>query len=326
MALTIKQKLLCLVLYICIFIDTSKAQLQVGFYNLTCPQAEAIVRQQVSNAVASDPGIAAGLLRLHFHDCFVRGCDASVMLASYPWNQAEMDAIPNQSLRGFEIIWYAKWQLEQVCQGIVSCADIIAFAARDSVSLTGGITYDVPSGRRDGTISRASEALANLPPPFADENTLTQMFANKGLSQDDMVTLSGAHTIGQAHCSSFSSRLNNFSPNSSTDPTLDSTLASELTQQCPQNNTDPKTVVSMDPVTPNTFDVNYYKNILANKGLFTSDQTLMSINATSAVVKKYAQDSATFMSNFAAAMVKMGNIDVLTGTNGEIRTWCHVTN
>jgi peroxidase len=56
---------------------------------------------------------------------------------------------------------------------------------------TGGITYDVPSGRRDGRISRASEALSNLPPPFADVNTLTRMFANKGLSQDDMVTLSG---------------------------------------------------------------------------------------------------------------------------------------
>jgi Peroxidase len=49
----------------------------------------------------------------------------------------------------------------------------------------------VPSGRRDGNISKASDALSNLPPPFADVNTLTRMFGNKGLSQDDMVTLSG---------------------------------------------------------------------------------------------------------------------------------------
>lgn len=138
--------------------------------------------------------------------------------------------------------------------------------------------------------------------------------------------LIGAHTIGQSHCSSFSSRLYNFSPNSSTDPTLDSTLASQLIQKCPQNNTDSKTVVSMDPVTPNTFDVKYYQNILAKKGLFTSDQTLMSSNPTSSLVTQYAQNSQTFMSKFAAAMVKMGNIDVLTGTNGEIRSWCHVPN
>jgi peroxidase len=327
MALTITQKLLFIIaLYFCFFADGSKAQLQVSFYNATCPQAETIVREEVRKAVDSDPGLAAGLLRLHFHDCFVRGCDASIMLVSYPWNQAEMDAIPNQSLRGFEIIWYSKWRLEQACKGIVSCADIIAFAARDSVVLTGGITYDVPSGRRDGRISVAAEALQNLPPPFGDINTITKMFANKGLSQDDMVTLSGAHTIGQSHCSSFNSRLNNFSPNSSTDPTLNSTLASQLTQQCSLNNSDPKTVVAMDPITPNTFDVNYYRDILANNGLFTSDQTLMSTNATSSLVTKYAQDSQTFMSKFAAAMVKMGNIDVLTGTNGEIRTWCQVTN
>lgn len=138
--------------------------------------------------------------------------------------------------------------------------------------------------------------------------------------------LIGAHTIGQSHCSSFSSRLYNFSPNSSTDPTLNSTLASQLIQKCPQNNTNPNTTVSMDPVTPNTFDVKYYQNLLSNNGLFTSDQTLMSSSATSSLVTQYAQNSQTFMSKFAAAMVKMGNIDVLTGTNGQIRTWCHVTN
>lgn len=49
-----------------------EAQLQVGFYDDTCPVAEAIVFGAVSGGLIGDVGVAAGLVRMHFHDCFIR--------------------------------------------------------------------------------------------------------------------------------------------------------------------------------------------------------------------------------------------------------------
>ena len=46
--------------------------LQNGFYSSSCPKAEAVVRSTVESHFSKDPTIAAGLLRLHFHDCFVQ--------------------------------------------------------------------------------------------------------------------------------------------------------------------------------------------------------------------------------------------------------------
>lgn len=65
---------------------------------------------------------------------------------------------------------------------------------------TGGLGYDVPAGRKDGRISKASEASASLPPPTNNVIQLTQTFINKGLTQEEMVTLSG-ETFQQ--CESF---------------------------------------------------------------------------------------------------------------------------
>lgn len=105
---------------------------RVGFYSSTCPRAESIVKSTVTTHVNSDSTLAAGLLRMHFHDCFVQGCDASVLIAG---SGTERTAFANLGLRGYEVIDDAKTQLEAACPGVVSCADILALAARDSVSL-----------------------------------------------------------------------------------------------------------------------------------------------------------------------------------------------
>ncbi|KAJ4835647.1 hypothetical protein Tsubulata_015323, partial [Turnera subulata] len=312
--------MICLLVLYC---QNVSSQLQVGFYGNSCNLAEFVIKNAVRYAFIRDRGIAAGLVRMHFHDCFVRGCDGSVLINSTATNKAEKDSpINNPSLRGFEVIDDAKARLEAIpqCKGIVSCADILAFAARDSIEITGGFGYDVPAGRRDGRVSLASETLTNLPPPTSNVAQLTQSFANKGFTQDEMVTLSGAHTIGRAHCSSFSSRLYSFNVTNAQDPKLDASYAASLKQLCPQGS--PNLVVPMNPSSPANTDVGYYIDVLANRGLLTSDQTLLTNAQTAGQVKMNANNPMTWKQNFAAAMVKMGQIGVLTGNAGEIRAKC----
>ncbi|XP_074285030.1 peroxidase 5-like [Silene latifolia] len=307
-----------------------EAQLQVGFYSKTCPSAETIVTQQVTQAFGSNPGIAPGLVRMHFHDCFVHGCDASVLIDSTAGNQAEKDSPINKpSLRGFEVIDAAKAALEAQCKGIVSCADILAFAARDSIALVKGPAYSVPSGRKDGRVSMMSDVQSNIPSPVMNVSALTTLFSMKGLTQDQMVTLSGAHTIGVSHCNIITTvddRLYNFSGTNMPDPALNPSYVPQLQAACPKASTSTSSVVNMDPVTPAVFDNKYYSNVLVNKGLFTSDWTLRTNAATAAGLNANANNQAQWFNKFTAAIVNMGSIPLDAGAVCEIRTNCRVIN
>lgn len=77
---------------------------------------------------------------------------------------------------------------------------------------------------------------------------------------------------------------------------------------------------------PSFHDSGYYKNVLANRGLFTSGQTLMTSAATAIQVNQNARNRNLWRSKFAAAMLKMSQLDVLTGDAGEIRSNCRVIN
>ncbi|XP_078172623.1 peroxidase 2-like [Carex rostrata] len=296
--------------------------LKVGYYRNKCRTAESIVKSTVRSYVKRNPGLGAGLIRMHFHDCFVRGCDASVLLDPTQANpQPEKLAIPNfPSLRGFEVIDAAKAKLEKKCKGVVSCADILALAARDASYILGNISYKIPTGRLDGRVSNSTEALLNLPPPFFNLTQLVASFARKGLSAAEMVTLSGAHSIGRSHCSSFTSRLY-----PTIDPTMNQTFGASLRKRCPQNTTNDG-VVPQDFVTPDKLDVQYYKNVESLTALFFSDWALLTSGETNKQVETYTKEPEKFKQDFINAMVKMGSIEVLTGSPGEVRGTCRFVN
>ncbi|PUZ67298.1 hypothetical protein GQ55_3G423700 [Panicum hallii var. hallii] len=310
------------------------APLKAHFYRRSCPAAEALVRDIVLARVAADPAaLPAKLLRLFFHDCFVRGCDASVLIDSTPGRSAaEKDAAPNASLGGFDVIDTAKAVLEAVCPGTVSCADIVALAARDAVSFQfGRDLWDVQLGRRDGVVSRASEALANVPSPSDNFTALEARFAAKGLDVKDLVILSGAHTIGVAHCNTFAARLSGGSGPSSAaaDPTLNAAYAAQLRARCgpdpaaaASNNA---TAVPMDPGSPARFDAHYYVNLKLGRGLFASDAALLADRRAAGMIHRLTRQ-AHFLQEFRNAVRKMGRVGVLTGERGEIRRDCRAVN
>ncbi|KAG4956886.1 hypothetical protein JHK82_042603 [Glycine max] len=197
--------------------------------------------------------MGASLLRLHFHDFFVNGCDGSVLLDG--GQDSEKFATPNLNYaRGFEVIDTIKSSVERACSGVVSCADILAIAARDSVLL---VWTQAP------------------------------------------------------------------------DSTIETTMLSELQNLCLQNG-DGNTTSVLDQGSVDLFVNHYFKNLLDGKGLLSSDQILFSSeNATATtkpLVQFYSVNERVFFVEFAYAMIKMGNINPLTGYEGEIRRNCRVVN
>lgn len=187
---------------------------------------------------------------------------------------------------------------------------------------SGGPYWSVLKGRKDGKISNASETI-NLPAPSFNVSQLIQSFANRGLQVKDLVALSGAHTLGFSHCSSFQSRLHNFSSIHEIDPTLESGFAQILTNICSKPNLDKNAGQFLDS-TSSTFDNVYYKRLLEGKGVFGSDQSLFGDFRTKGIVGMFAKDQNLFFKEFAASMVKLGNVGV--SENGNVRLTCRVVN
>ncbi|GMN66767.1 hypothetical protein TIFTF001_035831 [Ficus carica] len=283
---------LLVTLFFSAFVVGGYAQLTPTFYDDTCPNVTSIVRGVIEGALQTDPRIAASLIRLHFHDCFVITA------------------------------------LENACPGVVSCADILAIAAEESVWLSGGTSWPVPSGRRDSLIANRTLANEVLPSPFLTLDQLKANFLdNQGLNSTDLVALSGAHTFGRAQCQFFSRRLYNFNDTGSPDPTLNTTLLETLRKICPEGGNG-SVITDLDQTTPDAFDNKYFSNLEVEYGILQTDQVLFSTSGadTTAIVNRFSADQNAFFDSFVASMIKMGNIRVLTGNEGEIRSNCRRVN
>ncbi|KAB2042584.1 hypothetical protein ES319_D02G225500v1 [Gossypium barbadense] len=284
---------------------------RVGFYSTSCPLVESIVSSTVQSHLQSDPSLGPAILRMHFHDWF-------------------KTAPPNLGVRGYEVIDDAKAQVEATCPGVVSCADILALAARALISFAAkGQKWDVPTGRRDGKVSLASDA-DNLP-AFTDSiEELKRKFSAFGLNARDLVTLVGAHTIGTTACEFFSYRLFNFSATSNgADPSINPDFVSQLRTLCPSNG-DGTRRVALDTDSVDSFDASFFHNLRKGRGILASDQMLWTDGCTRSIVESYlgvrGLPSLKFNVQFGKSMVKMSNIEVKKGTNGEIRKICSAIN
>ncbi|KAG8384784.1 hypothetical protein BUALT_Bualt04G0154500 [Buddleja alternifolia] len=325
MSLMASPSLLLLTLSVLLLISAAHSQRQplltTAYYRRTCPRFEQIVQDTTINKQISSPTTAAAALRLFFHDCFIHGCDASVLVSSTRFNKAEREADINLSLPGdgFDVIVRAKTALELTCPGVVSCADILAVATRNLVVQMGGPFYTVKLGRKDSLTSRAADVEGNLPRPTMPMDQMIKIFESRGFSVQEMVALSGAHTIGFSHCREFSSILYNYSRTSQSDPAYYPEFAKLLRSACADYQKNPTLSVFNDIMTPNKFDNMYYKNTQKGLGLLKSDHALSSDTRTKGYMDLYSRDQNAFFQAFARAMEKLSVYAVKTGRQGEVR-------
>ncbi|KAL0016894.1 hypothetical protein SO802_003963 [Lithocarpus litseifolius] len=323
--------------------------LRYDFYHETCPQAESIVRTHMARLYSDHNNVSAALLRLFFHDCFIEGCDASVLLDDSNGDKnhsIERQAIPNQTLRGFDKIDSIKEELEKACPGVVSCADIVSIATRDGIMLAGGPFYPVLTGRRDSIHSYFNEALAAIPRPDDNITQTLHLFYLRGFDERETVSLLGsAHNIGKIGCEFIQKRLFNFKGTGQPDPTIAPDFLTEMRMRCQDSNrttTRPSSssmaslemsesavgmsylqALSSSISSGAGFDTHYYQSLLSGRGLLFADQQLMANEKTARLVRAYASDDgSTFRMDFARAMMKMSGLNVLTGSQGQVRRNC----
>lgn len=145
-----------------------------------------------------------------------------------------------------------------------------------------------------------------------------------------LFSLLGAHSVGRTHCSYVVDRLYNFNGTGKPDPSMGASFVTEMKRLCPQRlqkgQSDP--LVYLDPESGSNykFTQSYYSRIQSHKAVLEVDQQLIFGNDTAQITDEFAAGFEDFRKSFALSMSRMGNINVLTGNQGEIRQNCRITN
>ncbi|CAJ1968491.1 unnamed protein product [Sphenostylis stenocarpa] len=321
MAPNISFLLLLLLAHFCL----GKSQLQLNYYSTSCPKAEDIIKQQVTELYHKHGNTAVSWVRNLFHDCVVKSCDASLLLETARDGTVVSEQTSERSfgMRNFKYVSTIKAAVEQECPLTVSCADIVALSARDGISLLGGPSIEMKTGRRDSKESYAKEVEDLIPNHNDSISLVLSRFQAIGIDLEATVALLGAHSVGRVHCVNLVHRLY-----PTVDTTLDPARAEYLKRRCPTPNPDPKAVLYSrnDLKTPMIIDNNYYKNILQHKGLLTVDEELATDSRTAPYVQKMANDNEYFHQQFSRAIQLLSETNPLTGDEGEIRKDCRYLN
>ncbi|XP_056686210.1 cationic peroxidase 1 isoform X2 [Spinacia oleracea] len=249
------------------------------------------------------------------------GCDGSILLDDTPSSTGEKSLVVNlNTTRGYEIIDKIKARLEKACPAVVSCADILAVVARDSVVGLGGPNWNVPLGRRDSTEAHPYLTEAIAPLFLAGLDAIILFFEAKGFTKNEFVALQGSHTIGMARCLTYKNHIYD-------DKNIDPAYAASLRANCPKQGGDSK-LTPIDSTTPFVFDNMYFINLMKQKGLLVADQQLYTGKGgtADAIVANYSSSKDNFFNNYVTGIVKLGKMGVLTGKDGEIRTNCRKVN
>ncbi|KAL0309747.1 UNVERIFIED_CONTAM: Peroxidase 21 [Sesamum radiatum] len=307
----------------CLTCVEGKSDLQLNYYSESCPRAEAIIKEQVTNLYHKHGNTAVSWIRNLFHDCIVKSCDASLLLDTLNGIESEKTSSRSFGMRNFKYINTIKGALEKECPMTVSCADIVSLSARDGAVLLGGPYIEMKTGRRDSKESHAALVDSSIPNHNDTISSVLSTFQSIGIDTEGTVALLGAHSVGRVHCINIVHRLY-----PTVDPTLNPDYAAYLKVRCPSPYPDPNAVeyARNDRETPMVLDNMYYKNILSHKGLLLVDQELVSDPSTYPFVEKMAADNGYFHDQFSRALLILSENNPLTGDEGEIRKDCRYVN